>query len=520
VKLRYRLLFILILLSGSAVRLYRTTELGTQADEGVHIVIAERIATGEVLYRDLFENRTPGVEWLLAAVFRLAGPSLFWGRWLAVAMAAITIAALIAAGRLVLADHQLNSVSGGYVAGSLSGLLFTLAPLPIFWSRFTMLENFETAAAVLCITVALLGLVKNKMRYWLISGMLAGFAILAKQSGLLLLPVFGLYWLLQLAGSNWRSQSKRVFATELKPAGFWLLGCLLILTLMILALLLQGSQEQFFRLVSGSDRLRPFAGWPEKLYVLRDWMKSQPLSLLALAAAIVALRRGNRALQLLLLWVCAEVGALVLPPALDLSGGGLSHYALPTVAAASLLAGSGLVWEWGGSSLVSHRHRIALGGMLLLAAVTVPGWLDTLAYVIWESDYPQPDLAPEIAIGNALAAVTSDDQSILVLANGIFYHWAGRRADNRYFYYPSYLSGSSLASEAEADLLHALSNPNTGAVLATGLYLYHRLPPDIRDTLLQEWLSSHMPISKALFYFCPSPRTDPPSLNSYLLPKA
>lgn len=65
-----------MLLTAFGVRTFRLAQLGAQSDEGVHITIAERLAAGDVLYLELFENRTPGVEWLLALFFKVAGPSV------------------------------------------------------------------------------------------------------------------------------------------------------------------------------------------------------------------------------------------------------------------------------------------------------------------------------------------------------------------------------------------------------------------------------------------------------------
>ena len=53
---------VVLLLFAFGARLEKTAVLGLQADEGVHLFAAERIAAGEVLYTDLFENRTPGLN--------------------------------------------------------------------------------------------------------------------------------------------------------------------------------------------------------------------------------------------------------------------------------------------------------------------------------------------------------------------------------------------------------------------------------------------------------------------------
>src|SRR3954466_327876 len=45
-------------------------------DEGLLLHVAERLAAGEVPYRDVYFIYTPGLQYLLALLFRLLGPSL------------------------------------------------------------------------------------------------------------------------------------------------------------------------------------------------------------------------------------------------------------------------------------------------------------------------------------------------------------------------------------------------------------------------------------------------------------
>src|SRR5690606_34995536 len=82
-----------LLMLAWASRLYNVCWLATQADEGVHITVARLVAENELhIYADLFENRTPGVEWLLAGWFRLVGADLFAARVLTLGVITITVA--------------------------------------------------------------------------------------------------------------------------------------------------------------------------------------------------------------------------------------------------------------------------------------------------------------------------------------------------------------------------------------------------------------------------------------------
>jgi hypothetical protein len=69
---------------------------GVNADEGFYIAAAARAAQGQQLYGDVFFPQMPYLPWFLAAVFRLAEPSLDLARGVSVAAAAIAAGLLTA----------------------------------------------------------------------------------------------------------------------------------------------------------------------------------------------------------------------------------------------------------------------------------------------------------------------------------------------------------------------------------------------------------------------------------------
>ena len=480
-KHRHYLIYVLLLLWAFALRVNRFAVLGTQADEGVHVTIADRLIAGDVLYRDLFWNHTPGVDLLLAATFKALGSNVLFGRWWSIGAAMLTMAGLLLAGQQLNLDS--SSPSKGpratEIAGFLAALLFACAPLSIFWSRFVMMGNFLTAFTILSIACAMRGLKKHTRYHWLLAGGLAGLAFLTKISALVLVGALGLFlglwWLIE---RRWRP----VQAGLLLIAGFAL--ALLPLAMM---LLVQGTGADFFHLLSGADRLAPLLDWQDKLSELLHWAARRPFIPLALLGGLLALLARQPSYLLMLIWFGSELIALLLPPRVRLGWGGSSHYALPTVAAASLLAGGGLAWGW--QELVAKpRLRLALVGFALLcAAGTLPGLVQDLNYAVRETTYPLADFTSEIAVGRALALVTPDAEPILVFANSIFYHWAHRPPANRYFHYPSYLPTSSLAAESETELVATLSRPDTGAVLLSRMYL-GRVSQTILNTLFEKWV--------------------------------
>ena len=480
--MRYRLGAIVIILLSLLIRAYRVSELGIQSDEGVHIVVAERLADGDILYRELFENRTPAVELVLAAVFSLFKPSIILARFLSLGTVAMTLAALILSGRL---SQQLIWADDGQkmrhenAAGWAAGLLFGFSPLAVFWSRFTMLEHWQTAAAALAIAAALLAVSRGNVYWWLASGVMAGLAILAKQSGLVVVFVLVAYlFLLQLRPAA--GHPKRALA-------YWLAGLSAPIIIFLLWLALQGALDDFFGMLSAADRLAPMAGLAGKSQSLLSWILRRPMFILGLAGALAIALPRRPAVWLPLLWVVGETMALFGPPALDLGWGGFSHYVLPALAALSLLAGIGVaqLTLWANGDLGQKALTV---GLLALVFAATSGWLEDVNFAVAGSDYPQADFADEKRIGRATAAMTSEAQPVLVLGNAGFYHWAERGPVNKFFHLPDYLPESRLWPEAEADLLATLSEDDLGAVLVSRLHFEDRLSNALKDALRTQWL--------------------------------
>jgi hypothetical protein len=105
-----------------------------------------------------------------------------------------------------------------------------------------------------------------------------------------------------------------------------------------------------------------------------------------------------------------------------------------------------------------------------------------------QRQYPQTSFEEEKRIGQMVAAMTNDTEPIVVLGNPVFYHWAGREPASRIFHLPAYLPGSQLWPEVEAELVAAMSNSETGAVLVSRKQFKKRLSDVLKDTLEERWL--------------------------------
>src|SRR5262245_52013209 len=82
----HALVVVILLLAATQVF---TRELNS-FDEGAIVHIAERLANGEVLYRDVDTGLMPGVYYLHALLFRVFGPSLLVGRIASMIVFALT----------------------------------------------------------------------------------------------------------------------------------------------------------------------------------------------------------------------------------------------------------------------------------------------------------------------------------------------------------------------------------------------------------------------------------------------
>jgi 4-amino-4-deoxy-L-arabinose transferase-like glycosyltransferase len=479
--LRYMIFACMLLLIAFGLRVFGFADLGTQADEGVYVTAGSRLLAGDLLYRDLFWNHTPGVALLEALSLQIAGPDLLLGRLLSVAAATLSV------GFLVLASRQigLTEIAQGRASGTplwtdlLAGCLFACTPLAIFWSRFGMIESFETVFAVAGISFILIGIRKRAAKWWLIAGLMAGIALLFKISALVFIGAVGLFvalwWLREKTGE------------PLRGALLFVGGLTLALLPLLFGLLAQGTLADFARYLSGADRLAPLVDWQGKVAALFQWGTRSPVLPLALLGILPAILARRSAHLLPAIWFAAETVALLLPPRSDFGWKGYSHYTLPMIAAASLVVGVGLGWVWRITATRPKRRAgvVVLIGLVLFA--TASGWAQDLRYVMRDTEYPMPGFAAEQDIGRALALVTPEQQPILVLGNSVFYHWADRPPAGRYFHYPSFLMTSPLGAEAATELLSALGGSDLGAVLLSNSHRT-RLPPAVLDTLYENWV--------------------------------
>lgn len=473
-------LVLVLLLFFWFTRLENSAVLATQADEGVHVTVADLVSTGSRrIYADLFENRTPGAEWLLSAWFWLTGPSIFAARVLAIMMMTVTCALLFALAKVTTLIVGTSSELA-MTAGLGATILFALDPLALFWSRFTMLEHFSSIGAVAAVLVASIALYRRSRAYWFVSGLLCAVTIVSKQTELVLLAAFvALFGVRAITIGGRRS---------FRAASSWTAGLLLVTGLFLVTLALQGALQPFILFATNAGELAPLAHVASKLSEITVWLLRTPglwLSVPALAGA-VWLRRST--LQLIMLWFAAETAFLFLPPHLDLRPGGFSHYALSVSTAATVLSASGTAIMWKALEKRQVARRVTTLLVALAIVLLLPGWYGEYRTNLTGTDYPPSSVQQEQEIGKAAALVSAPDRSLLVLGNAVFYHRAQRTPAARFFHWPEYLAQSDLAPLAIESTTSALASAETAAVLVSRLHLEERLPPEVLAPLRQSWI--------------------------------
>ena len=480
-----------VLLLTLGLRANRITDLGIQADEGAYLVIIEGLLQGQLPYRDLFLNHPPIMFWLMSGIFQLTGAHLFVGRWVVQLVSVMIVATLMVCGKLALPGQ--NRRWGGMIAGA----LFMVSPLAIFWSRFILLEHFETLFAVMSIVLILLAVRKSNAYYYLLAGIMTGLAILVKISGLILIPVISIS-LLIIYWQKWEKLFKFFIV--------WVLGGIIAVGGTTFILVVQGILDDFINYLSGADRLAPFTNIQAKLAAYVDWHDGWILLLLAGLGTVFILWKRHRTLFLGLLWAAFEVAALMLPERLAFSYGGFSHYALPVIAALSLLGGTGIAW---GNQQMKRSRSLRWGWVILILIIlglsVWPKWTVRFNEVVYQTEYPQP-IAQEIQIGEAVQVVTNEDDAILVFGNSGFYHWAKRPLSTQFYHLPAYFSGSPLQSEVEKELTTQLTDGSLNALLVSRMHMEDRLWPELSAAVWQNWdpvkLFSY-PYQRDLFLFLP-----------------
>jgi 4-amino-4-deoxy-L-arabinose transferase-like glycosyltransferase len=179
-----------------ALRTPSLLEPSWYSDEGTYADIGRALLHGAVLYRDVWDNKPPGMYWLAAAVISVVGPG---------APAFPAVLSLIVAAS-VLAAWRLGRRSGGVGAATIAALLvIVLMSLPNLQGDVLNAE-LVGAAAVLWAMVLLTGQ-KGSRRQAMLAGGLLAVALLVKAvfvvdvAAAIAVP----FWWARTGRKSWRS---------------------------------------------------------------------------------------------------------------------------------------------------------------------------------------------------------------------------------------------------------------------------------------------------------------------------
>jgi len=172
------LLLIAILTIGFIIR-GLTIFRAVRGDEGSFLYFGWMIVQGNVLYRDLFNEKSPGVFFTVALIFFLFGKNIFVVRILSMFLSILTTLIIFKIG---------NKISNP-LTGLISALLYELEPITLSYSTMVVTETFMIFFMVLAVYFYIPAHEKNSTWHYLLVGILIGLSAIMRQTGIILLLI-------------------------------------------------------------------------------------------------------------------------------------------------------------------------------------------------------------------------------------------------------------------------------------------------------------------------------------------
>jgi 4-amino-4-deoxy-L-arabinose transferase-like glycosyltransferase len=179
----------------------RLSNYNASYDSGVYLESARMMGRGYPLYQQIFDSQPPLWLPLIYLSFRLFGESVLAGQLVTATAGLVTIVAVM------LMTIQL----GGKGSSLLAGVLVTLSPVELQWSRSIGADVPSAALAAISMACAT-GYARNGRRRWLVgAAVAASCSILVKLSGVYAVPALLLFviarWKNHQAPGQWRRLS-------------------------------------------------------------------------------------------------------------------------------------------------------------------------------------------------------------------------------------------------------------------------------------------------------------------------
>jgi hypothetical protein len=154
-----------------------------RGDEGSFLYFGWMIVKGKVLYRDLFNEKAPGVFFIVAFIFFLFGKNIFAVRILSMLLSILTALIIFKIG------VKINNP----LMGLISAILYEFEPISLFYSTQVYTETFMIFFLVLAVYFYIPANEKNSYWHYLFVGILIGLSAIMRQTGALLLFVITLH---------------------------------------------------------------------------------------------------------------------------------------------------------------------------------------------------------------------------------------------------------------------------------------------------------------------------------------
>jgi hypothetical protein len=409
-------------------------------DGGAYLYAASRLLAGEVLYRDVWDHKPPGIH-VLTALGLLLGQGSAWGVW-ALALAALVVAA-------VMAHHCLRRLFGPVAAGA--GSVLWLAGLTMLASGLHAPELFALPLSIAAIALApALVDPADRWRPWLALGLLVVSAALLKPT-LLGTPIAaGCVGLVMRwrTGAGWASLAGPLAAGAVVGAA--LAGVALVVAT-------QGALPQAFDAIINYNLAYAAAGSAKRAEALVAGVRELAGTLLPVAALtgwIVLVAGGLRRLSSNPRSAIAWTAVVSFPVELWLvtaTGRAYAQYFLSWLPAAAVLAAAAVYDLQARSAGMrplppAARRAITVGLTILpflVPAAVAPGRL--------------PSETPSIHAAVALLRAEPESRPVVVWgAESTVHSLANRVAPSRFVYhYPLFTAGyaaEAIVGEFDADM--------------------------------------------------------------------
>ena len=262
-------------------------------DEGMPLMWARLMRDGYVLYRDIWCDHPPLLQWAMLGIMALVGESVspLWGRALMVLVSSV--------GLLGLGALSWRAARCPW-AGALAGAMLALSPLFNWFGRAIMPDIPANCVAVLAVLAALAG--RRRLPLALVSGALFATSLMVK---LVTLPLAPVVLVALLYGVRGRRDEGRLLVA-------WGAGLLVVLSLVAAFLDVGAAYRLIVGTVVGAREAR---GWDAAETLGRWWefLADGHIGLLgfALLGSVWSLRHRTPAAVALLAWLGLATLALL-----------------------------------------------------------------------------------------------------------------------------------------------------------------------------------------------------------------